>query len=192
MAYQYKKQSQKSNRKNILIGATVAVLLCLAIFILAKQVFHTTTTIPSTTSTQQKQKQPETGTLDKQNNSASGGTDSNKSNSSSAPNTSATLLAPTGSFVSNHRPSLSSNGSPSSEQSVCNTTPGATCEIQFTKGIETKKLSAQTADSNGSTYWNWDVNSAGITEGKWQITAYATLNGKTLSTVDAMALEVAQ
>jgi cytoskeletal protein RodZ len=192
MAYKYKKQTKKLNRKSILIGTLVVIVLCGAIFILAKQIFNSTTTIPSTTPSQSKQKQTETGTLDKQNNSSSGSS-TDKSNDKTGPSTStAVLLAPSGSFVSNHRPSMSSNGSPSSEQSVCNTTPGASCEIQFTKGTETKKLAAQTVDSNGSTYWNWDINSAGITEGQWQITAYATLNGKTLSATDAMALEVAR
>ena len=192
MAYKYKKQSSKSNHRGIVLAILVTIVLCGAIFVIAKKVFESSSTIPSTTPNQAKQQKPKSGTLDKQNSSSSSSSGSEKSNTGITNESNATLLAPSGSFVSNHRPSLSSNGAPSTEQSVCNTTPGATCEIQFTKGTETKKLTAQTADANGSTYWNWDVRSAGLTPGQWQITAYATLNSKTLSATDEAPLEVAQ
>jgi hypothetical protein len=100
------------------------------------------------------------------------------------------LKAPTGTFVSNHKPSLSGSLSPSSEQSVCNTMPGASCYIQFTQGSVVKKLAAQVADGNGNVFWSWDVNEANLTEGKWQIVAVATLDGRTMSSSDSLALEV--
>lgn len=107
---------------------------------------------------------------------------------SSSPSTSQPLKAPSGTFVSNHRPSLS--GSSSQEQSVCNTTPGANCYIQFTKGNLVKTLPVQTVGSSGSVYWNWDVQSAGFSPGPWQITAIASANGQTLTTQDSQPLEV--
>lgn len=89
-------------------------------------------------------------------------------------------------LVSNHRPSSSSPG----EQSVCSTTPGASCYIAFTKAGETKKLDAETTDVNGFAYWTWDINSAGLTEGSWTITVTASLNGQTKSAQDPIDLVV--
>lgn len=109
-----------------------------------------------------------------------------------APSTSAPLIAPSGNFVSNHKPSLShANDVPSQLQSVCNTTPGATCTITFTNtaGI-VKTLAAKTTDATGSVIWDWDVNAAGFTTGTWKITATATLNGDSKSNSDPQSLEV--
>ena len=102
---------------------------------------------------------------------------------------SVTLIAPTGSFVSNHTPGQ--NGSPTTEQSVCNTTSGATCNISFTndEGI-TKNLGVKTTDSNGSAYWQWDISGGNLSTGSWKITATATLNNQTLTSTDSMPLEV--
>jgi hypothetical protein len=100
----------------------------------------------------------------------------------------ATLVAPYGSFVSNHQPGQ--HGSPLLEQSECNTTPGASCYIKFTQGSIVKTLTAQTIGSSGSTSWLWYVNKAGLTSGDWKISAVATLNGQTKVTQDPVALEV--
>jgi len=119
--------------------------------------------------------------------------DSAKNPSSQVAANGATLTAPYGTFVSNHRPSLSgANNIPGSELSTCTTTPGATCYIKFTKGDQTRKLPSQNADGSGSTNWHWDVSQAGLSEGTWDITAVATLNGQTKSTNDAFKLEVQQ
>lgn len=99
--------------------------------------------------------------------------------SGAAPNT------PHGSFVSNHTPNLDGDPSPSREQSVCTTTPGATCVIQFTKGDLTRTLETQTTSSDGDALWTWDVKQAGFTEGTWQILVTATLNGKTATAQDS-------
>lgn len=102
----------------------------------------------------------------------------------------ATLIAPYGTFVSNHHPNLSGSPAPSSEQSTCTTTPGAICTITITNGSVTKTLAAQTVDSSGTTYWNWDVKQSGFTAGTWHITATATLANQTKSTPDTLTLEV--
>lgn len=122
--------------------------------------------------------------------SSSGSADSSNPKLPGSPvSTSAVLAAPFGTFVSNHRPGQ--NGSPTAEQSVCNTTPGATCDIQFTNasGI-TKSLGAEVADSNGTAYWSWDINGGTLAPGSWQITAVVKLNGQTKTTPDPTSLEV--
>ena len=102
-----------------------------------------------------------------------------------------TLIAPFGTFVSNHTPGK--DNTPTREQSVCNTTPGASCYIQFSKDGSTKALGSQAVDSSGATYWTWDVSDAktvGLTAGSWQVSAIATLNGQSKTTDDVIPLEI--
>src|SRR5690606_17218727 len=115
------------------------------------------------------------------------------SGGSSGPKTmaaSANLITPFGNFVSNHRPNLSGSPAPNTLSSVCNTTPGASCTISFTKDGTTKSLPAQTADANGATYWNWKLQDIGLTTGTWKVQANASLNGQTKSASDALDLVV--
>jgi hypothetical protein len=96
--------------------------------------------------------------------------------------------APYGNFVSNHSPGK--NGSPTYEQSACNTTPGANCTITFSKDSISKSLAIKIVDSNGSAIWSWTPNQIGLSSGSWKITATATLNGQSASTDDQIPLEV--
>ncbi len=100
------------------------------------------------------------------------------------------LLAPTGSFVSNHHPNLSGSPAPNQEQSVCITTPGAACNIEFAMNGVTKSLGSKLADSGGNVYWTWTLQSVGLTQGNWQITAKASANSQTKSTTDSLSLDV--
>jgi len=94
-------------------------------------------------------------------------------------------------LVSNHQPSLSSSWGTNQESSVCNTSPGATCQITFTSNGVTKSLASEQADSTGAAYWNnWTLQSIGLTEGSWTITATATLNGQTSHVTDPINLKV--
>lgn len=102
----------------------------------------------------------------------------------------ASLIAPTGSFVSNHHPNLGGSPAPNQEQSVCNTTPGATCNIEFTKSGVVKSLGSKITDSSGATYWTWTLQGIGLTQGSWKIVAVATLNGQTRTAEDALAIDV--
>lgn len=96
---------------------------------------------------------------------------------------------PTGDFVSNHKPGQ--NGSPLTESSVCNTSPGASCQISFSMDSTTISLPKQTTDRGGATYWNdWTPAQLGLTPGDWQVRAIATMNGQTSTTVDATKLTV--
>lgn len=98
------------------------------------------------------------------------------------------LIEPFGSLVSNHTPGQ--NGSDTKEQSTCNTTPGATCYIEFTHTSNGKvtRLPSQTTGSDGSTGWSWDAKT--LTAGQWEVKAVASLNGQTKSVTDNMKLEV--
>jgi len=102
----------------------------------------------------------------------------------------ATLIAPSGNFVSNHHPNLSGSPAPNQIQSVCNTTPGAQCEITFTNGTDTKSLPAQTTDKGGATYWTWKVQDIGLTAGSWKVQATSKLGSDTKTADDAILLEV--
>lgn len=121
--------------------------------------------------------------------STSGGNVSSVDKSNSSSN-SINLITPYGTFVSNHKPSLSGTSSPSSEQSVCNTSQGVSCYIEFIMGSTIKQLPTQTTDNNGSAYWTWDVKKAGLTTGDWQITAVVSQNGETKTANDSLKLSV--
>jgi len=182
-----KSKKIKLSKKALILTGLAAVVLAGILFF----VFHnpkSSITIPSTsppTSARASSSDKQPAVPGNSSNATSGNT-SDKSTAS--PSAGSTLIEPYGTFVSNHHPGQ--NGLPTGEQSVCNTTPGATCYIQFTKDSVTKKLDTQTADPNGATYWTWDVKQAGFDAGSWQITAIASLNGQTKTANDALTLEV--
>ncbi|HEY8999556.1 MAG TPA: hypothetical protein VIM53_04565 [Candidatus Saccharimonadales bacterium] len=119
----------------------------------------------------------------------SGSSASSGSGSSTGTTTTAALIAPYGTFVSNHRPGQ--NGSPTTELSECTTTPGASCNITFTNASGVvKSLGAQTAGSDGTASWNWNVTGSNLAPGTWKVAATATLNGQTKTTADATSLEI--
>lgn len=110
------------------------------------------------------------------------------SGSSSTITDSSPPVVPSGTFVSNHSPGQ--NGSPTTEVSVCNTTPGSTCNIKFTQGNLTRSLGAKVTDSNGGVVWSWDIQRINLSSGEWQITAEAILNSQTRSTTDITPLRI--
>lgn len=127
--------------------------------------------------------------------SSSSSPNSSSSTTNSTPNTSTQpneiLIAPTGSFVSNHNPVLS-NPKLDTEQSTCNTSPGATCNIVFTSGSSTISLGSKVANSSGAVNWTWTLQNVGLTQGSWKITAVANLNQQTKSTSDQLMLNITQ
>lgn len=122
------------------------------------------------------------GTGSAQNPSSGSGDTSNKNSSSG---TNVKLVAPDGTFVSSHHVSMDVTIA-----SNCTTTPGATCQISFTKDGTTKSLDSRTTDKGGGAYWSWKPQDIGLTSGSWKVKATATLNGKSLSADDALNLEV--
>jgi hypothetical protein len=117
---------------------------------------------------------------------------SNTKTGSTTVSTSAPLVAPTGNFVSDHHPNLSGSPAPNSMTSVCNTSPGASCQITFTSGSTTKSLPTQVTDAGGATYWYWTLQDIGLTAGSWQVSATSSMNGNSLTSTDPMALVVSQ
>ncbi|HSX16792.1 MAG TPA: hypothetical protein VLH86_01685 [Patescibacteria group bacterium] len=101
----------------------------------------------------------------------------------------AKLIDPSGSFVSNHHPTLSGTPGPAM-QSACVTTSGATCTIIFTKGSEVKQLPVQTTDREGAAYWTWDVQKLGLSAGTWKVQAKAELGTQSKTADDALDLEI--
>lgn len=97
----------------------------------------------------------------------------------------ASLLKPTGNFVSSHNVQANS-----AIESVCVTTPGAKCKIVLTMGGTTKVLNEKTTDSEGVTAWMWQPKKIGISSGSWEIKAVATLGNQSKESFDAKRLEV--
>jgi len=177
---------KKINKKLLLTLSLVVILLGIMIFVFvrANKVKPTSSTITSITPTS-------TNPTDNSNKQTPGAEGYNSSPKTSGTTSTIKLLAPSGTFVSNHKPNLSGSPAPTTEQSVCNTTPGAACYIEFRQNDEVKQLKAQATDSKGTAYWSWDINKAGFTPGTWKITAVSTLNGQTKTTSDPIAFEVA-
>jgi len=173
----------------LLAGLMVVLLIGLAVWALRYR--HTTQPIATTPNSGPTVPAGRSQNADKQTPSSGGYSSPSSSSGDKTGGTStATLLTPSGAFVSNHHPNLSGSPAPSAEQSVCNTTPGAICYIEFTQGSTTKRLPAQTADANGAVYWTWDVKTNGFSVGSWQVTAVASLNGQTKTANDSLNLEV--
>jgi hypothetical protein len=116
------------------------------------------------------------------------GSTKSESGSTAEPDNNLALKPPFGSFVSNHDPGA--NGSPTREESVCITTPGATCYIKFTNGTSTTKLPQKITNDEGVASWSWDVKDANFTKGEWKITAVATLSGKSKTSEDQRPLTI--
>lgn len=185
-------QSKRKMNKKVII-AIVVVVVCLAaggFWYWHKQ--HSKF-VPAPSSSSETKGEVNTGSNIASPAAASGSSNSSQSPSNSSsptsketnPNTNATLVAPSGNFVSSHHVSLGDTLA-----SDCTTTTGATCQISFTKDGVTNSLDTRTTDKGGSAYWAWKPQDIGLSAGTWKIKATATLNGKSLSTDDALNLEV--
>jgi|SRR5581483_1178198 len=183
-----KLQKKFKRRPLVLSAVVVAVILVVAILLITHRPKPSVATIPSTNPlkvNKSDQSNPQTSpTSDSSTPSAP-----NKStNNASAADNNLPLTAPYGTFISNHKPGQ--NGSPTTEQSTCNTTPGATCYIKLTQGSLTRTLATQTADSNGAVIWNWDIKDTDLSSGSWVVTAVASLNNQSKTTSDPLPLEI--
>lgn len=183
-----------NSRRSTLAIVAALVLIAGAIWYYESPSHRANLTIPSTSSQpthsqthQNSKKSPGAMTPSSVNQSASAPTKSTKDGGQPPSNSDVALLSPWGNFVSNHNPG---NGSPTTETSVCNTTPGATCYIKFTNGDQTRELGVKVADVNGTTIWNWDVANGGFSSGSWQITAIASLNNHSVTSTDTRMLVI--
>lgn len=193
----YKKIRSMLTRRSVVVSCSI-VLAGLLLFLVLEltntiDLFHNTKKVSDTGTTASSESKGETPLTQNQapttaTGQASQSAGNNKSSGTSS--TSAPLKDPFGNFVSNHRPNLSGYPAPNEIQSICNTTPGATCQINFTKDGVTKSLPSQTTDSEGATYWAWKLQDIGLTQDTWQIQAKATLNGQVKAANDALDLVV--
>lgn len=190
----YRSGKRLDLRKRLVVGGIVLLLIA-AITITGLQLagvmhlFRTKSVSVASGSSFSSKGEPKATTPTGQNsNSTVGSSDSGGKPSGS----SLALVTPFGDFVSNHHPNLSGSPAPNSLSSVCNSTPGASCQITFSKDGVSKSLPAQTADSNGSVFWDWKLQDIGLTAGSWKIQAIASLNGRTKIASDTMDLVIAQ
>lgn len=133
-----------------------------------------------------------TGTEKSSDQAQTGGGTYSSDNKTPNANQTTKLDVPTGNFVSNHRRNLSGSPAPNKLQSSCVTTPGATCQIIFTKDGATKSLEAKKTDAGGGVYWEWKLQDAGLTKGSWKVQAKATLGTQIETAEDSLLLEVQQ
>jgi len=190
-----KSKKSKFSRKFLSLNV-VGVIVVVSLGLLLWNHYHKPTqeiiaTKPSTTSkttnTSNNSSQPAASNQSSDKQAPSSGGFSGSNGQSPSDGTNQPPLAPTGPFVSNHGSAIN----PALENSVCNTSPGASCYIEFTMGGRTIKLQAGIADSNGSVYWNgWNVKDYDFTSGAWTITAIASLNGQTKTSTDGTPLTI--
>ncbi len=182
----------KSPFKIVALGIMVLILVLVILELTnTTHLFHKAkvpTVIPATNQTSNTSQASGQSAANQPSATASGGTKDQAAGGNTAPSSTSSLIAPYGSFVSNHQPGT--NNSSLQEQSYCYTTPSAICYIKFTNGQTTTQLPSQTVNSQGFTSWSWNINDAHLTSGQWQITAVATLNGQTKSTDDQIKLVV--
>lgn len=183
------KISDKNKKKLFTIIAAIGALLlglCALLYFLNKPSNVGQRTIPATTQKTNSHSASSSGSSTDKN------TPETDVNSTTEPSATIILSSPpSGSFVSNHKPSLSGTTVPKEEESTCVTVPGASCTIKFIKSDGSiKELTAQTAPQNGVIIWNWDVKSAGFTEGEWTIEATAYSGEKSMSNTDSIRLTV--
>ncbi|MGH7156938.1 MAG: hypothetical protein ACREGG_02410 [Candidatus Saccharimonadales bacterium] len=192
------KKKSRLNKKIILASTIVALIVVIAILELTNttHLFHKQKVPAVIPSHSNSATTPKNNQSTAQSGSLTPSTPATTKSSSSTGGSNAALVAPFGDFVSNHNPgALDSNGNPTptSETSVCDTTPGATCYIKFTNtdGGQTTQLASQTVNGDGSTSWYWDATTdAHLTKGQWRVTAIATLNGQSKSTDDPTNLTI--
>jgi len=185
-------------KRKLIIIISLALLLIIGIVAILEitdttHLFHAKKFVAAPTASQNTKGEPAdtaqtTGSSDKPTTSDKNTNNPDNPKDQTDGSTLATLLPPSGNFVSAHK--VPSNAPISS---VCNTSVGASCKITFSSNGVTKSLNPEITDKGGSVYWNsWTPASLGITAGTWTIQAIATLNGQTQTANDALPLEVSQ
>jgi hypothetical protein len=182
------KRSPKSQKRNTLIVLGIIVVVGAFFFATSQLDVKSANSNTVNPSPQQAQQQAQSSAAQNQTTtktSSTGGSLQGASQTQSSGATGVAPQAPTGDFVSAHTVPLSA-----AMASACNTSPGASCQITFTKTDGTvKSLPAQTVDSSGSTTWNWTASTY-LSSGTWKVTAVATASGKSSTASDSQNLVV--
>ncbi len=183
----------KSNRQRTILLASVLLLVLVGILLLRhsnkpqRQQIPITSPTPSSSQSSNSSGNPTPVSNDK----LPTNTPTTPSGNSTPPNTTnKNVLTPSGTFVSNHHPSLSGSPELRQEQSVCYTSVGVSCYIEFSKDGQIKALPTKTTDSSGYAYWTWDVKDAGFSSGSWKIKAVAGSGDQTKTASDSLTLDV--
>lgn len=186
------KKRLRVTRRSLLFVVLATALIIIGIF-LWRHLHHTQKQQIPTTSSPNNPGQATSGTSSQPTSSdklPSGNSTMPSNNSGPSNTTTKNVLTPSGAFVSNHHPSLSGSSELRQEQSVCYTTAGVNCYIEFSKGGQTKTLPTKTTDGSGYAYWTWDVKDAGFSSGAWQIKAVAGSGDQTKTASDSLTLDV--
>lgn len=177
----------RSGRKKVWVIVLVVIVIgAVAIFAYLKFGHNNKSTVANPDTTQESKinnKQQDVALTQNNNKQLTENSNSNESSSQ-------TVKAPSGTFVSNHRPNLDGDPAPSSINSVCSTSVGAKCEIRFSKDGVVKSLESKVVGSDGFVSWDWTVQDLSLTVGTWQIEAFAQLGESSTSTKDQIPLEV--
>lgn len=180
------KHKKLANKKIFLAVAVVVITAVFGLWLWQKDSNDKFTPGPSSNAQTKGEVSADTKPSSKDSAQSPGDSNQPADNKNSTSGTTSTLIAPSGNFVSNHSSSLDA-----AQSSDCTTTPGATCKITFTKDGVTKSLEERTTDRGGAAYWSWKPQDIGLSEGTWEIKAVASLNGKTLTSDDALKLTLA-
>lgn len=186
----------KKKKKTLLITISLIILACIIGTVIyyvnpkksstphssSSKTINTQKNSPSPTSNNQAQQSPSTDNSNTSNASAN----TSAKSVSSASQSSGTLEAPFGQFVSNYSPSLGSY-----EESECETTPGANCYIKFiSSSNKTITLQTKTVNAQGIDGWGWSVSSQmGFSPGTWSIQVIASLNGQVKTSTSTMNVQ---
>jgi len=168
-------KAKKNKKKIIILVVTIAVLalglIGTALHLKYKKNSNTDTTTKSQNpNNNSKSTYPTSG-----NSSNNPGSSNSSSNSSVGPST------PTGQLLNKHSISLSSTAIESNPDmnSICQTTPGATCDLKLTAPDNSiKYVGSKSVDASGAASFYWNAKNIGLTSGRWKIEAIATLNNK--------------
>jgi cytoskeletal protein RodZ len=180
------KQRSKITTNRVRISLAIGIILILVVIgvvIAYRTTRHVSKIIPSTSPTTTQVN----NSIDNGKTPSIGGSSDNTQNQTTPTSPSPAPSQPFGNFVSSHSPSLSQSPQMAS---VCNTTVGASCWIEFSKDTTVLSLKAVTTDNSGTAYWYWNLNDDGFSTGSWQITAKATLKGQTVTVKDTQPLVV--
>lgn len=181
------------NKKQKILISTAFIILAVAIGVVSYYSFTSkktyTSTAPTTTKSTPAIKSKGTSSSNSQQAPTITNTQTSPSSAKSAPSSnqvSGSLETPYGQFVSNNSPSMNSY-----EESECETTPGASCYIDFVSSSgKTISLQTETTNSQGVAAWSWYVSSQmGFNPGTWIIQAIASLNGQTKTASSTMNIQ---
>lgn len=169
------------NKKTLVLLAIVA-LAAVGGAVYTKVLQHSggTDTTTQTHSTATKQYAPTAG--GNSSSSSAGKGSASSANGTTGSTSAGSLPAPTGQLLSKQTVSLGSSDPQTSPdlESVCQTVPQASCDIDLTgPNNQVKDVGAKNTGSSGTVIFDWNAKAIGLTPGKWTVQAVAVQNNVT-------------